>query len=70
MQSEDVLGLVAYDYEPEYSVLELKSMDKALDNTNIEEKNDEWCDCENCTEMASRDTVRHVIRIMSCVLEL
>ena len=58
MQSEDVLGLVAYDYEPEYSVLVLESLEKALDNTNngyIEEKNVEWCDCENCTEMASRD---------------
>ena len=58
MQSEDVLGLVAYDYEPEYSVLELESLENALENTDItdiEEKNDEWCDCENCTEMTSRD---------------
>ena len=55
MQSEDVLGLVAYDYEPEYSVLELESLENALENIDIEEKNDAWCDCENCTEMTSRD---------------
>ena len=58
MQSEDLLGLVAYNYEPEYSEIELESLERALENadvSDIEEQDGEWCDCENCSEMASRD---------------
>ena len=67
MQSEDLLELeVAYNYEPEYSEIELESLEKALENatvSDIEEQDGEWCDCENCSEMASRDE-----NIICCLL--
>ena len=54
MQSEDSLGHVPYNFEPEYSISELEM----LENTDISHsegpEDEEWCDCENCA-MASRD---------------
>ena len=55
MQSQDSLGLVPYDFEPEYSVTELKILENVEISDSDVQEDGEWCDCENCAEMGSRD---------------
>ena len=44
MQSEDSLGLVAYNFEPEYSVSELEMLENADISHSEGPEDDDWCD--------------------------
>ena len=56
MDSSDRLGLVAYNFEPEYTSEELLSLSSEGDLT-VEESEpvEDWCTCDNCAEMANAD---------------
>lgn len=55
MCSQDSLGLIAYNFEPEYSseelaVLENLPSDRDVTGLDLEQ----WCECSNCITMPSQ----------------
>lgn len=56
MCTEEVLGLIPYNFEPEYSAEELENLENLRDvNENTVVDLEEWCDCKNCIVMPSAD---------------
>ena len=58
MQSQDSLGLVPYDFEPEYSVTKLEILENVEISDSDVQEDGEWCDCENCAEMVCVQKIR------------
>lgn len=55
MNSGDSLGLIPYNFEPEYSLSEIEALTNHDDSPDTERALDEWCDCENCMIMGNTD---------------
>ena len=55
MASNDSLGLVPYGFEPEYTASELEMLENNVTSDSECSDDGDWCVCENCVEMSSRD---------------
>ena len=55
MASNDSLGLVPYGFEPEYTASELEMLENNMTSDSECSDDGDWCVCENCVEMNSRD---------------